>query len=759
MKGKTFYKCIAAFLSTAMLATAVPMTMTMEAEAAAPAQPARVSVHDPSIIKADGKYYVFGSHLADAKSDDLITWTQMNPDFSARGDEWKNDSVYGEILVNFEKSFQWAGYDDGDTIGGGLGFWAPDVIYNPDYEWADGTKGAYMLYYSATSTWKRSCIGYAVSKTVEGPYSYVDTIIYSGFTEENGVDHGLNGGFSDRDTKWDNDYLNLSTLIKEGVIDDISDNWFQNGQWNEKYAPNAIDPTVFYSKDNNLFMVYGSWSGGLFIQELDKKTGNIRYPGTDWTDVISKNNIDRYFGTHIAGGNHQSGEGAYILYDAESDYYYLYESYGHLWSTGGYNMRLFRSKDVYGPYLDAAGNNAKDSGSNNDAYGIKLIGNYAFSNQQGYRAAGHNSALIDDDGQRYLIYHQRFEPMHTNDMHELRVHQQYLSEDGWPVTAVYEYRGEQIGHYEEKEVFGSYELVNHGTGTGSDMLTTQNVELKSDGTVIGDVKGTWSKSTGTGKAYDYLTMELDGVTYKGIFYKQYTEGYTEENPSHRVMTFSVVGSNNTCLWGSGETTFADDPPVEKPPTGNPSTGTPPAGTVEKGAQVISAKSVYTSVYGKKPFSLNAKLEKGNGALSYSSDNRKVADVDRNTGKVTIKGMGTANITITASETDTFKMQQKIVTVQIAPKKMTLTYARNKASKKVTLKWKTISKVNGYQIQYSEKSNFKKAKTVTLKSAKSKTKTIAKLKKKTYYFRVRAYVKSGKTPVYGEYSKPKKVKVK
>ena len=35
----------------------------------------RVSVHDPSIIYDNGKYYVFGSHIAVAKSDDLINWT------------------------------------------------------------------------------------------------------------------------------------------------------------------------------------------------------------------------------------------------------------------------------------------------------------------------------------------------------------------------------------------------------------------------------------------------------------------------------------------------------------------------------------------------------------------------------------------------------------------------------------------------------------------------------------------------------------
>lgn len=36
-----------------------------------------VSVHDPSIINDNGTYYIVGSHLAFAKSDDLINWKQL----------------------------------------------------------------------------------------------------------------------------------------------------------------------------------------------------------------------------------------------------------------------------------------------------------------------------------------------------------------------------------------------------------------------------------------------------------------------------------------------------------------------------------------------------------------------------------------------------------------------------------------------------------------------------------------------------------
>ena len=41
-----------------------------------------------------------------------------------------------------------------------------------------------MLYYSASSTWRRSAIGLAVAKTIEGPYSYADTVIYSGLQKK-----------------------------------------------------------------------------------------------------------------------------------------------------------------------------------------------------------------------------------------------------------------------------------------------------------------------------------------------------------------------------------------------------------------------------------------------------------------------------------------------------------------------------------------------------------------------------------------------
>ncbi|MGN0476724.1 MAG: leucine-rich repeat protein, partial [Ruminococcus sp.] len=70
-------------------------------------------------------------------------------------------------------------------------------------------------------------------------------------------------------------------------------------------------------------------------------------------------------------------------------------------------------------------------------------------------------------------------------------------------------------------------------------------------------------------------------------------------------------------------------------------------TVNKVGQEVSVdKQDYKLTYGSKPFNLNAKAET---ALSYVSDNTSVAEVSAD-GTVTIKGVGSATITITAEET-------------------------------------------------------------------------------------------------------------
>ena len=423
------------------------------------------------------------------------------------------------MLTNFAESFRWAGYDDADCSDGRLAVWAPDVKYNPYYEWEDGSKGAYMMYYSASSTYYRSCIGYAAAKEVEGPYQYKDTVIYSGFSTEENTDK------SDRDIKWDHDYLNLKKLIDNGIIEGLSDNWFRGGEYyNTKYAPNAIDPTVFFDKNGEMYMLYGS-------------------------------------------------------------------------------------KNVYGPYEDAKGGYAKDNAVDLDNYGIKLIGNYQFTGEPGYRAAGHNSALIDEDGQHYLVYHQRFnEPKNQTERHEVRVHKQFLNEDMWPVTAVYENHGETIAHYRDRDVMGTYEIVNHGRTSSGSMLDTEKITLHKDGSISGDRMGSWKK-TSSSEDYDYVTLVLEEDTYKGVFFKQ----YNEKSDAEEVMTFSTIGKDNCCVWGTWIEALSTE---ELPDT----TAAP---------QKISQSS---KIKLKRP-ALSAKYKKGKVVLNWKKDKgKRTYELQYKTGK-------------------------------------------------------------------------------------------------------------------------------
>ena len=77
--------------------------------------------------------------------------------------------------------------------------------------------------------------------------------------------------------------------------------------------------------------------------------------------------------------------------------------------------------------------------------------------------------------------------------------------------------------------------------------------------------------------------------------------------------------------------------------------------------ITGVSSTYNKKFGDKAFTLKAKAKT---TVSYKSSNTKVATVDKN-GKVTIKGVGTAKITITAAAKNNYKAATKTVTIKVA----------------------------------------------------------------------------------------------
>ena len=177
----------------------------------------------------------------------------------------------------------------------------------------------------------------------------------------------------------------------------------------------------------------------------------------------------------------------------------------------------------------------------------------------------------------------------------------------------------------------------------------------------------------------------------------------------------------------------------------------------KNKQEVSVTATYKKSLGQAAFKVKASTN-GNGTLKFSSSNSKVAVVDK-TGKVTLKGMGIAKIKVYATETSTFeKSATKTITIKVAPKKMTVSSVKNTANNKLTVNWKKQSGVSGYQIQYSAKKDFSKAKTVSATSS-TVSKVISGLTKNaTYYVRIRPYKTVGSEKLYSDWSAAKSVKI-
>ncbi|MDP4182888.1 MAG: family 43 glycosylhydrolase [Bacillota bacterium] len=432
------------------------------------------SVHDPSVLKTNGTYYIIGSHLASAKTNDLMQWVQISSSVSNTNPLIPN--VYTVLKSTFD-------YAQTDTL------WAGDIIQLKD--------GKYYMYYCACKgDSPLSALGVAVSSNIEGPYS------------------------------------DLGIILKSGMTGTSAD----GTNYNSTIHPNAVDPDAFFDKNGNMWMVYGSYSGGIFILKMDPSTAKP-YAGQG-------------YGKKLLGGNHSRIEGPFMLYSPDSDYYYLFLSFGGLTADGGYNLRVCRSRNPDGPFVDSAGKNMIDchgpAGTVFDdkaieMYGTKLIGNFLFKDSNiGYVSPGHNSAYYDAETKKYFnIFHSRFPG--RGEEHQVRVHQMFINEDGWPIIAPQRYGGETIGQYTSSDVSGDYAFINHGTDISTVLKESVKISLNKDGTISGSVTGKWQLSGG-----NKIALTINGVNYSGVALQQWDNGLKKF-----VFSFSALMKNgNVAVWGS-----------------------------------------------------------------------------------------------------------------------------------------------------------------------------------------------------------------
>lgn len=469
-----------------------------------------VSVHDPSVVKDEktGTYYIFGSHMAWAKSTDLCNWTTFT------------NNINTDYKTLFAKEAEWSarGTKAGFTYDVSGNLWAPDVLWNEEM-------GKWCMYMSVNGDNWYTSIVLLTADSLDGNWTYVGPVVYSGFTsaEEAALtDYSKAAGTFDAAAKT---------------------RYLQNRNGNRTYSMNAIDPCVLYDDDGNLWMTYGSWFGGIYMLKLDGKTGLRDYT---YTYATIDNESDIYQGLKIAGGQHCSGEASYI--QKVGDYYYLFMSYGGLESNGGYNMRVFRSDKITGPYKDYSGDDARyTAGTNNicGTVGVRLMTQYKWNTMDVAQVAqGHNSAFVDSDGKAYVIYHTR-----TNDGtegHYVKTHQLFMNEEGWLVAAPYCYSGETLNEngYSAAKIAGTYDvIINEQKVDYANLkyISPVEVTLNSDGTVSGKYTGTWSLTEGT----PYVTITMNNQTYKGVAVRQIIEGTDEDT-----MCLTLLGTDEKEVWFS-----------------------------------------------------------------------------------------------------------------------------------------------------------------------------------------------------------------
>lgn len=232
---------------------------------------------------------------------------------------------------------------------------------------------------------------------------------------------------------------------------------------------NAIDANIITdAKTGEMYMVYGSFWGGCYILPLDPETGLAKEEG---------------IGTCIARRPHwmsASIEGPYIVYNPDTDYYYLFVSYGSL--KNDYNIRVGRSKNVTGPYVDYHGRNLFAPEDADNSTGLLAFCGYRWNDGTAYMGPGHNSVLHDRDDNWYLVCHIR--ELNFTDRPEpstMQVRKIFWTADGWPIVNAQPYSGEIQQEIPETELAGQYERITLTPSVPQGIQTAVPMRLYANG--------------------------------------------------------------------------------------------------------------------------------------------------------------------------------------------------------------------------------------------------------------------------------------
>lgn len=258
----------------------------------------------------------------------------------------------------FEELPEWAPKE----IPGTRGIWAPDISF---------FNGKYHLYYSVSTFGKNSsAIGLALNETLDPnspKYKWVDQ------------------GMVVRSTEGEDDW-------------------------------NAIDGNIIVEDDGKVWLNWGSFWSGIKMKRIDPETGKLSTEDTTLYSLASRPRSGPHQTPPVTGAI----EAPFII--NHDGWYYLFVSFDFCCrgAKSTYNVRVGRSRDVTGPYVDKDGTPLMEGG------GTLVIE----ATEGAWRGAGHEAVLQEGD-QDYLVFH-------AYDAATGRSHLQISTivwEEGWPRVA------------------------------------------------------------------------------------------------------------------------------------------------------------------------------------------------------------------------------------------------------------------------------------------------------------------------------------
>ncbi len=174
---------------------------------------------------------------------------------------------------------------------------------------------------------------------------------------------------------------------------------------------NAIDPNIVLDSAGKPWLAYGSYWSGIKLRRLDAQTGK---PPADDSEV---------FAIAMRLSPPDAIEGAFIL--PHQGEYFLFVSFDACCQgvNSTYNMRVGRSKEISGPYLDRDGKDMAAGG-----------GTLLLDGSERWRGPGHNS-ILTDGGKQYLVYHAY--DASAGGAPRLRVEELLWDGQGWPQSPSY----------------------------------------------------------------------------------------------------------------------------------------------------------------------------------------------------------------------------------------------------------------------------------------------------------------------------------